>query len=383
MNTLFFQFFHAKYFPTSSVLLAKLGHNPSFVWQGIQSGVSVLRKGVRWRIGNGKGTIIGEDPWLPTPSSFKPVTPLDLEWKQKPVEALIDEHTKTWNEDLVNTLFMSNEANVITGLPLSCFGAADKLVWHWSKNGLFSIKSACYQALEVLRDQKRIPRHTRHTREGSTQSKIPWSKIWKIDIPNKVKVFLWKVCNNILPTNALLHQRHCNDSPSCSIYGNANEDVRHVLLNCRVAKKVWKFWSRAHETEWIYQTRSFTDTLQEIIETKDNEDFACIAVLMWQIWFNHNRFILEGQKMDVATSYQHAIDLRNEYLIANKQQPSPLQQLQAPQVWSPPNSNEFKLNVDGATFESMGNIGIGAVIRNSRGDIMLAMSKKIDCNPSL
>ena len=46
--------------------------------------------------------------------------------------------------------------------------------------------------------------------------------------------------------------------------------------------------------------------------------------------------------------------------------------------WTPPREEWYKVNVDGAVFKESSSCGIGIIIRNERGELMGAMSKKLD-----
>ena len=48
------QILKAKYYPYSSFMTAELGSNPSYTWRGIWEARWVLRRGVRWRVGDGE-----------------------------------------------------------------------------------------------------------------------------------------------------------------------------------------------------------------------------------------------------------------------------------------------------------------------------------------
>ena len=47
-------------------------------------------------------------------------------------------------------------------------------------------------------------------------------------------------------------------------------------------------------------------------------------------------------------------------------------------IWTPPSDGWYKVNVDEVVFNELGSCGIGIVIRNNRGEIMGAMSKRMD-----
>ena len=53
-NSLMAQVFKAKYFPYGDILNLKLGSNPSYAWRSIHNSLEVIRRGTRWRVGNGR-----------------------------------------------------------------------------------------------------------------------------------------------------------------------------------------------------------------------------------------------------------------------------------------------------------------------------------------
>jgi len=90
--------FKAPYYPNSSYLDSKLGHNPSFVWRSIFSAKVVVRQGVHWKIGYGFNIPIVSEPWIGTGSSIPPVGPDMLSLQPYTVGHLIDQDDKVWND---------------------------------------------------------------------------------------------------------------------------------------------------------------------------------------------------------------------------------------------------------------------------------------------
>lgn len=107
------------------------------------------KDGLIWRIGNGESIKVWTDRWIPRPSTFMiqtPIASLDVDAK---VAELIDTDLKWWKESLLGTLFTSEEVDLIKSIPINIGGKDDKLVWHFSNNGLFSVKSAYHLHEEV------------------------------------------------------------------------------------------------------------------------------------------------------------------------------------------------------------------------------------------
>ena len=130
----------ACYFPMCGLLEAKCGSRSSCVWRSlIIWGKAILLEGSRWRIGDGSCVNVLKDPWIPKLRSFKiydqtyvppDINVIDL----KGVDG-------EWDVNMINCLFNSEDVKLILSLPCSGSSLEDKLRWHYTKNGEYSVKS--------------------------------------------------------------------------------------------------------------------------------------------------------------------------------------------------------------------------------------------------
>jgi hypothetical protein len=70
-------------------------------------------------------------------------------------------------------------------------------------------------------------------------SSLIWKKVWNVKCLRVVKSFLWKACNNILPTKGKLHKIGVTQEPMCPICGMKPETMGHSLWMCSSAKYFW------------------------------------------------------------------------------------------------------------------------------------------------
>jgi hypothetical protein len=47
----------------------------SYTWRSILKEIQLMKQGMVWRVGDGRGLKIWNDPWLPRDASRKPFTP--------------------------------------------------------------------------------------------------------------------------------------------------------------------------------------------------------------------------------------------------------------------------------------------------------------------
>ena len=146
--------FKAKYFAGCSFMEAQVGKKPSYVWRSLMAARETVERGSRWCIGNGRKVKIWHDRWIPTPDNFKVISPKGSDEELVKVAQLIDGDTGMWKADLIKKHFMPHEADIILGVPLSPRMPEDSLIWAWSKNGNFTVRSAYGVALKILRAER-------------------------------------------------------------------------------------------------------------------------------------------------------------------------------------------------------------------------------------
>uniref|UniRef100_A0A803NWD5 Reverse transcriptase domain-containing protein n=1 Tax=Cannabis sativa TaxID=3483 RepID=A0A803NWD5_CANSA len=224
----------ARYFPHSSILAAKVGHNPSFSWRSILWGRDLLVFGLVWKVGDGETINTFTDHWIPNSKFRQPLC--DLDYQQLKLSYFIDQ-SGSWNLDRLNSCFDASSVNDILRVPFSGLDGKDEQIWGRDNSGLFTVKSAYHLALET----QDIPS------TSSFQDMKPfWAKIWHANVPPKVKHFVWRIVTNSVPVAVLLFQRHIIPSHLCPLCKNYPEIVMHGLLECPRARKAWKASDFAH-----------------------------------------------------------------------------------------------------------------------------------------
>ena len=93
-------------------------------------------------------------------------------------------------------------------------GGRDELVWKANRAGRFSVKTAYQVALRLI--QQNGAEHSDARMDGKV-----WKEIWALNVPPKVRNFIWRACSNILPTMENLQNRRVKVDLRCDIVVNS------------------------------------------------------------------------------------------------------------------------------------------------------------------
>lgn len=100
------------------------------------------------------------------------------------VQGLIDPETQTWKRDLVMRCFNGEEAQTILLLPTSRWGGEDKMIWHFTAHGGYSMHSGYAIALD-LRKNGELGRKAKGEGSSDCGQKSFWKSIWRLPTPPK------------------------------------------------------------------------------------------------------------------------------------------------------------------------------------------------------
>ncbi|KAF5465179.1 hypothetical protein F2P56_015208 [Juglans regia] len=109
---------------------------------------------------------------------------------------------------------------------------------------------------------------------------------------------------------------------------------------------------------------------QKILQTGIAGSLEKIFLMAWVFWHRRNLF-LYGVVQSPALSMEHVLLLYKEYDESHK---SSSQALDMNYKWHPPPAAALKLNTDGAIFADLSSSGIGVILRDSQGKVLLSTS---------
>ena len=181
----------------------------------------------------------------------------------------------------------------------------DMLIWPLTTDGNYSVKSA-YQ---LLSSESRTTLPSSSEAEGC---KLFWNRIWKLQVPNKVKHFLWRASRESLPTKLNLFSRHVLPDKFCNLCKEHPEDTIHCLWLCDGVKGIW-LSDPVFSSLQSKVSRYFGDLVKSVLaETSPNVD-ALFSMVARCIWVRRNKLREKQPVWEVGETVRRAWELLQEF----------------------------------------------------------------------
>ncbi|KAG8498180.1 hypothetical protein CXB51_006960 [Gossypium anomalum] len=127
-----------------------------------------------------------------------------------------------------------------------------------------------------------------------TDTKIFYRKLWSLYMPSKIKIIVWKISWNYMPTFSNLKLRRVMAEDRCVRCCQGEEDTNHVFRLCPITKEIWNQLN----FNWVLNNSIpdlwnwFTWVFNQGTNEQYNFFFCCG---LWLIWANRNKLIYEGK----------------------------------------------------------------------------------------
>lgn len=344
-------YLEARYFRNLDIMMAKVGHNPSYVWRSLLRSKDLIQKGLCWRVGNGRSIAIFTHQWVPNlPVRCGVNRVFDLTLK---VEKLIDSDG-SWNEIHVRSLVKPFDANAMLQIPLHRRGGEHFRYWVANDNGRYSVKSRYH----LVRNSFSPP---------PFQLCYPWHKwwnmVWKLNVPPKIRIFLWRASWDYLHTVANLRSKYVPTDGFCSLCRLDQATTCHCLFFCPKVKQVWKdsiFWIVLKECKLI----SFVDCCMAVWTEWGRMSLNIFVVMCRVIWIEYCKNSHDHPISKESIKASWAVPLMEAFEISSLSDKciNVAIQSRSDKVWKRPLLNQFREDVDAGVDVANDKVSVGVVV---------------------
>ncbi|KAH1031001.1 hypothetical protein J1N35_043175 [Gossypium stocksii] len=206
-------------------LLAKQGNLPSLTWRSVWSVRGLLEKGVYCRVGRGDQISVWDDLWILGNEADR-LRDHVHNGNIQLVSDLIEDSNRAWKSTVIFCIFKADVARKILQIPLAEIVHEDFKVWRGELLSEFTVRSAYKLLHESSFDPNSI--------NLQTESKKFYQKLWNSNIPSKVKILVWRISWNILPSLANLKLKRVLDDVRCPRCHQSEENSFHIFRSCPI-----------------------------------------------------------------------------------------------------------------------------------------------------
>lgn len=178
----------------------------------------------------------------------------------------------------------------------------DRLAWVRTKEGQYSVKIG-YQLW-----------HNLNVGASNVIQNEGRKRIWRLDVPHKIKVFLWRFFRNNLPVRKRLRSKGVIlpiTSPMCT---QDIEHQLHVFFDCQFASQCWRCIGVTYDMQVVTFAPEW---LLNKLKMTSSDEMMRIDVVLWGIWFWRNKRVWENIQVTPALAVDWSSKMLAEWKKAN------------------------------------------------------------------
>ncbi|CAN1176014.1 Putative ribonuclease H protein At1g65750 [Linum perenne] len=360
---LWVEVFSAKYGDVSSST-SRTRDSPH--WKALKRTYDILQQSFKWRVGTGTEINLWNHRWLDeNPLSIHLTGSIETHQQGWKVSNIIDE-SGNWNLTEICRYLPSEIVQRIRDIPLDpSRRVQDRIYWDAAPNGEYTTKSAYWS---LCRDEQSL---------GLDDN---WKWIWKLPTIQSMKMMVWILMHDSLPTKSFLASRHIPVDPTCTICGRDQETILHAIRDCEMAAAFWQKFRptclpdlpNCSTKEWVLHNLR---TLGE----RENKGYK------WRDWFlagirlqwkQRNRITHDTDGWTEEFMFQQVRQLAMEFhsvdtMILNFR-------MSGSWVgWTKPPFGWVKLNIDGSYTEDNNSMAVGGLLRDAQGEWVTGFTNKL------
>lgn len=339
----------------------------SILWKELSRLWTVMEGCFRWQVGNGKDTRFWLDNWGVKDSPL--INYIDLSIPMNKISDKVGDlvlGNGSWNMSYLDNLMSKDLClSLCSEIPPMENSSDDKIVWGLQSNGSFSVKSAYNYRIN---NSHRFP---------------IFKLIWRLDVPERVKIFIWLLAHNRIPTREL-----CNTwfggFAWCEICPSSVESSLHILRDCPPAIELWNSLVDFNCLDNFYalDIKNWVESnLNNLFSSSCNFTWNKIwSVGVWQLWYwqnalVHNRDFRRPTRpaeiiKQTLFNFDQGINMLQPQIEKHEQRNNLI-------IWEKPYVSWVKLNCDGSLKLDPRRAGCGGLLRNSGGSWIRGFSRHL------
>ncbi|KAL9670057.1 hypothetical protein QQ045_007608 [Rhodiola kirilowii] len=152
-----------------------------------------------------------------------------------------------------------------------------------------------------------------NTDQGESSDKSNMKSFWKLPLPRKIKIFIWRGFHKALPTGKQLWKRNLSNNLSCPICNLKLEGDIHIFNECWWSKCLWD-QLKIRGSHFFHNFSSFADLIYFCKNNLHPAELSKTIVALWYIWYIRNTAAHQSKIMSPQLASQSITALWSQYL---------------------------------------------------------------------